>query len=371
MNNIFDEYDEDMSSEVSEALSNLFTVISEVNNRELVAGNDALCKKVEQLTDENKRLKEEKQTLADKNKDQEKLISLNTLALLVVNNAEMIVKSPHQIESFLDCLFVPTFENVHIYAPDTPIWISAMTRYYNKRHDVLQLIRYFNWSKTTPKNADDFILPLDWSEDKVECWLNNMSHNYVCNGKLYDWNNLEWWAPFALEDISTFYTKHRGEYSEVPFQYVFMNPYMKTEKFLIKIGENISGHHLELIDGLKILKLEDEERAIVVKAALKRFVDYGIPVSEGGDTFRRWLWDNVDVILDRDVIKNLYDKFVTEFTSIKDIIRLPSSYILQYVLKYPKKVGEFLSSDKITNQAKSFILKSLEGFYDDNPASGG
>lgn len=363
MNTIFDEeYTEEMSSEVSDALSNLLNVITKSTNKELVATNAYLERKVKDLTQENHVLHTTVTTQYEENQAIEKQLNLNTLALLVLHNAELTIKTNDQIEKFLDCLFIPTFESVHL-RENTPLWISALTRYYKDRETLLQLLKHFNWCTKLPENAANFRLPMDWPEQDVECWLNHMSVNYVCNGNLYGWDNLEWWAPFALTNISKFYATHKGEYSEVPFQYVFMNPYMKTDKFLTKLGLEISGRHSELIQGIKMLNLDEGQRALVVKSSLQRFEnDY--PISEASEDYRRWLWDNLDVILDRNIVRQLYNKYCNEYTQFKDLVKLPSAFIIEYLTAYPKKVGEFLASDKITKQAKKFILESLESLYD-------
>lgn len=362
MNNIFDDYQEEMAENVSNAISNLLNVIRESSNTELVAQNKYLEERVTVLSEENKKLSEAVSAMSTEKKDIEKQLQLNTLALYVLHNIELTVKTNSQIEKFFDCLFVPTFEKVRLW-DNTPLWISVLTRYYKNRTLALSLLRHFKWCKTIPENVDDFRLPLDWPEQELECWLNHMSHNYVCNNRLYNWDNLEWWAPFALMDISKFYSTHKGEYSEVPFQYVFMNPYMKTDKFLTKLGLEISNRHSELIEGIKMLDLNESQRALVVKSSLQRFEnDY--PISEASEDYRRWLWDNLDVILDRDIIRQLYNKYCNEYTSFNDIVKLPSAYIVEYITKYPRKVGEFLSSKQITDQAKKFILESLEKLYD-------
>lgn len=362
MTNIFDEDYEEMSDEVSQAVANLVTVLSKTQNKELVDENEYLQTRNNNNEMAIKALKLEVKLLKEQNEGLAKRSDLNTLALMVMYRAEKRLETKNQIEKFLDSLFVPTFEQVRIWE-HLPLWICALTRYYKDRDVVLQLLQFFKWCKNLPEKADTFRLPLDWPEQDVECWLKHMSVNYVCNGKLYDWDNLEWWAPFALKDISTFYATHKGEYSEVPFQYVFMNPYMKTDKFLKMLGLEISGRHSELIRGIKMMDLDESQRALLIKSSLQRFED-DYPISEASEDYRKYLWDNLDVILDRNIIRQLYNKYCNEYTQFKDIVKLPSALIVEYLTTYPKKVGEFLASDKITTQAKKFILESLEKLYD-------
>ena len=208
MTNIFDEDYEEMSDEVSQAVANLVTVLGKTQNKELVDENEYLQTRNNNNEMAIKALKLEVKLLKEQNEGLIKRSDLNTLALMVMYRAEKRLETKTQIEKFLDSLFVPTFEQVRLWE-HLPLWICALTRYYRDRDVVLQLLQFFKWCKNLPEKADTFRLPLDWPEQDVECWLKHMSVNYVCNGKLYDWDNLEWWAPFALKDIS--FNVQKGE----------------------------------------------------------------------------------------------------------------------------------------------------------------
>ena len=352
----------EMDEEVSNAISTLLNAVRSKEQIELQNRNEFLSGQLEIANLKIESLKNEISTLENKVVQNDKIKKEQELGASIVSKFASKVDSKTKMENILDCMYTPTFEQVHLNI-DAPLWISVVTRYYNDRLEVLDIIRYFNWGQL-PKKVENFILPLDWNDKQLESWMKHMSRNTVCNGQLYDWCNIKWWCGFALEDITTWYEKHRNEYSEVPFQYVFMNPLMKTEKYLKMLAIEIAGYHSELIDGIESMQLSEDEIGFIIKCSLSYLEEHHKPISESHKKFQEWLWQNINLIYNHDVTKYLYEKYANSFTNIKQLLKLPTFFVVEHVQRYPQCLGNLLISEKLSAHDKKTLCECAADYYD-------
>lgn len=352
----------EMSPQLADAITHLLDVTRSEEQSELKATNEALSSSLDYNINEVKTLRKRVSELEKELENANKRVMESDLGSVIVAKFATQVDSKHKMETILDCMYNPRFENVHL-NNESPLWLSALTRYYDNREEVLDILRSFKWTEI-PSKINNFKLPLDWSDKELNSWMTHMSHNYVCNGQLYDWGNLRWWGSFSLEDITTFYEKHRGEYSEVPFQYVFMNPLMKTEKYLKMLGIEIAGNHSELIKGISQMELSEDELGFIIRCSLAYLEEHYKPISETNNNFKQWLWQNVNLIYNHDVTKYLYETYANTFMGTEQLLKLPTFFVVQHTQKYPEYLGKLLSSDKISAHDKKTLCDCASNYYE-------
>ena len=134
--------------------------------------------------------------------------------------------------NFLDSCYQFTFNEK--LDRNCPLWLILVVRYYTDKEDIIKLLKYLDVSY--PSNINSFRLPIDWTEEELDIFFDNIYNHYNCNNCIYD-DNLRFWSPFCLESVKQQCT---GNYSEIPWQYVLRNPLILKTKYYDKVLNNFN-----------------------------------------------------------------------------------------------------------------------------------
>ena len=128
--------------------------------------------------------------------------SMNAIMLDIVNQLNYRIQDTEDkdkkedfVYNFLDLLFKSDF-NESTY--EVPTWLGAIVNYYSNKEFVIQVLNLLHVKM--PDNIAKFRLPMDWTEEELDCFFDTMRNHIVCNGYTFE-NNLRFWKPFALSSV--------------------------------------------------------------------------------------------------------------------------------------------------------------------------
>lgn len=355
---MIDNFDEIFpANKVDEAANKLINIIKDQASNELK-------EELEHYKQEAFKYREYWELAAEKNRDYEKQIAEIEAQKEVNDIAEMIIigcknLDEARFDNLLSAIYTPTFPQLdlqHRY----PAWVYFICKYYDHKAEVIQMLKKFNFIKY-PADIDQFRLPIDFTEEELDYFIEHMYHNVVCNNDYYRWNNLEWWYNKGTWSIQDMYSRSDCGYSEIPFQYVFLNPKMYTAERLAKIAKRIvRNHDIHLINGvIEWMKPDTNGLTHFINNIIREMED---EMGEAGSRYKvdssilEFLYRYMDLISVNWVFDEIYKKYVHEYTNIDVMLKFPAKYFIKWVEQYPKSVGTILASDKIAPRVKLDIM---------------
>lgn len=217
----------------------------------------------EYLKEENKMLKEALSKAERNLRDSKNTLKDYSFIGIILNGIKDNIKTAdnkeNKIYEFLDLIFKKDYEETPCF--NMPLWIGAITQYYSNKDYVIEILRLFNIK--LPENIENFRLPVDWNEEELDIFFDNMYNHVNCNGCDFA-HNLEFWAKNSLYDVKT---QCSTCYSEIPWQYVLRNPLLKKKKYLEKIGKNAysgNSNWKKFYQISRYLDLSEEEIKIIL-----------------------------------------------------------------------------------------------------------
>ena len=294
---------------------------------------------------ENTRLIAENRELAKQAKDAADNLSQVSTMSTFTNLLKSSLNDPDKIYTFLDLLYEKDYkEDVY----NTPLWIGALTQYYSRRSEIIDLLRLLNVK--LPNGIENFRLPIDWTDEELDIFFDTMYNHYNCNGSTYE-GNLRFWAPFAMDSVDTM-CKHN--YSEIPWQYVLRNPRLKQEKYLAQIGQHATGRSHHWIYFYKIdkyLELSEEEIGIIINN-----IDAVSFACKDSQTINEFLLRNIKHITNPVLLDKMYAKYHDsyDFKYNKSILQMPYEYIKKWAMDARHDPLTFIQRNKEAFSAEQF-----------------
>lgn len=176
-----------------------------------------------------------------------------------------------------------------------------------------------------PDNIYNFRLPIDWNEEEMDIFFNNMYNHYCINGNIFE-RNLKWYRTSSLNSVKEQCIKST---SNIPWQFVLRNPILKKEKYLRQIGQHLTDYTSNWTNFAKITKyldLSDDEIKIIInnidQVLLKKRTD------AMDFCIRHLKLINNKVILDK-VYNSYYNSY--DFKYNNKIFEMPFDYIKNWV----------------------------------------
>lgn len=322
---------------------------------------------LEHYKQETFKYKEYWELAAEKNREYEKKLTdmeaekeSNDIATMIISGCKNLDEA--RFDNLLSAIYEPTFPQLEL-QHRYPAWVYFICKYYNNKAEVIQMLKKFNFIKY-PADIDKFRLPTDFTEEELDYFIEHMYHNVVCNQDYYRWNNLEWWYTKGTWPIEDMYSRSACGYSEIPYQYVFLNPKMCTAERLAKIAKRIvRNHDTHLIKGvIEWMKPDTNGRTHFINNIIREMED---EMGEAGSRYKvdssilEVLYHNMDLISVNWVFDEIYKKYVHEYTNLDIMLKFPVKYFIKWVEQYPKSIGTVLASDKIAPRIKLDIMNAI------------
>ena len=358
---MIDNFDEIFpANKVDEAANKLISIIKDQASSELK-------EELEHLKQEAFKYKEYWELAAEKNREYGKQIAeieaqkeSNDIAEMIIAGCKNLDEA--RFDNLLSAIYEPTFPQLdlqHRY----PAWVYFICKYYDHKAEVIKMLKQFNFIKY-PTDIDKFRLPVDFTEEELDYFIEHMYHNVVCNNDYYRWNNLEWWYNKGTWSIQDMYSRSDCGYSEIPYQYIFLNPKMYTAERLAKIAKRIvRNHDTHLIKGVvEWMKPDTNGLTHFINNIIREMED---EMGEAGSKYKvdssilEFLYHYMDLIYVSWVFDEIYEKYVHEYTHIDVMLKFPAKYFIKWVEQYPKSVGTILASDKIAPKVKLDIMNAI------------
>ena len=358
---MMDNFDEIFpTNKVDEAANQLISIIKDQASSEIK-------EELEQHKREAVKYKEYWELAAEKNREYEKQLVEIEAQKASNDIAEMIIVSCKNLDearfdNLLSAIYIPKFPQLRL-SDRYPSWVYFICKYYDHKEEVVQMLKKFNFIKY-PTDIDKFRLPIDFTEEELDYFIDNMYHNVVCNQDYYRWNNLEWWYNKGTWSIQDMYNKSDCRYSEIPYQYIFLNPKMCTAERLAKIAKRIvRNQDTHLIEGVtEWMKPDTTGLTHFINSIIK---EMGDEMGEAGSSYKvnplilEFLYHHMDLISANWVFDQIYKKYVYEYTNLDVMLKFPAKYFIKWVEQYPKSIGTILASDKITPRVKLDIMNAI------------
>lgn len=305
---------------------------------------------IERLELENKRLLEENKTLKEKNitvENENKAFATDDIITKLITKKF----SKENVYEVINILFEKTFnEKPHRDCPD--FWLTFVN-YYNNRTEILSLLRYA--SIEIPSELDEIILPHEWNEEMLDKFFDTMHKHSNCNGEIYK-DNLRFWN--YKMDANPFKENRYSSCSEIPWQFVLRNPLLNTEKYALKIIEEMNKKYNS--NGLKFWRICQYQE--LDKDILQMIVD-GIEVREDikKDVLVDFLEEHTDMVTQKDKLDFLYPIFAKKWRGEESILKMPKEYQIKYAksLDRADKKIEFLNKTQLTKEEKTEIISDM------------
>ena len=247
-------------------------------------------------------------------------------------------------------LFKPDF-NESTY--EVPTWLGAIVNYYSNREFVIQVLNLLH--VPMPDNIAKFRLPMDWTEEELDCFFDTMHNHIVCNGCTFK-DNLRFWKPFALSSVED---NCNTNYSEIPWQFVLRNPILLKDKYLKKIGQMAFEEHY--ISGWRYFYHIDKYQDLTtkqLKTIITNIEPCGANISKDNEVCK-FLLRHIELIDDGILLDKLYKKYYDSYDFRRDhlILKMPYSYMKRWAKDY-EGAYEFIISnrDKFTKEQRKELL---------------
>lgn len=306
--------------------------------------------KIERLESENNRLREENKTLREKNKtveNENKTFATDDMITKLITKRI----SKENVYKLIEILFEKTFdEKPHRDCPD--FWLTYVN-YYNNRTEILSLLRYTGIE--IPSELDEIVLPHEWNEELLDKFFDTMYNNGNCNGEIYK-DNLRFWN-YKMA-ANPFKENRYSSCSEIPWQFVLRNPLLNTEKYALKIIEEMNKKYNS--NGLKFWRICQYQE--LDKNILQMIVD-GIEAREDikKDVLVDFFEEHIDMVTQKDKLDFLYPIFEKKWRGEEAILKMPKEYQIRYAksLERADKKIEFLNRTQLTKEEKTEIVSEV------------
>ena len=238
-------------------------------------------------------------------------------------------------------------------------WLNLLCKYYNNKKEVLDIAKMCGIA--VPDKAYKVVVPSEWGEDKLDAWFDNMFWNYVTNGARFK-NNLQYWQT-RLD-----YEPQKGEYCQVPWQYIFANPLILTEKYLTKCAEAIAEGHEYIMEALLNYTpdIEDKHWMIIWQNMPYDKLNEKLDKFEGD--FKDHIINFMCYIKNYDTQKILSDRCIRCWKSdevlIPKVLCMHDEFIAQFFTKRINALGTLLTKfDNIPDKSKRHVISKVLEYY--------
>ena len=335
--------------------------------KEFEAEITALQRANEELQKENKSLKAQNNTLLNRVKESNysKTISniINNIKFTSYNNNIKLDSLKNntfedRIYQFVSAIYPLDYdENV----TDCPLWLKLLTRHYSHKEEIIELLKMFDYN--LPDNIESFRLPMDWNEEEMDYFFENVNFNVNVNGLRYN-DNLKYCDLVSLSDPIKYIKSSKNYYLNFPWQFILRNPLLRKEKYLKQIGRNICNKVVGQWDAFseidKYLDLSDNEIKIILN-------EIQIPYLNG--KYRNVLdfcLRYVNLINDVHFLNVLYDLSVKKYIFPKYLDQFPREYFIKYyhdnLYAYYRDLSE--RKIKVTHEENEKIIKGFSKLVD-------
>lgn len=302
-------------------------------------------KEIKRLSNENKKLREENELISKQNDEfqtKNKVRAISDMAIQIIVNRI----SETNVYKIIESLFTKTFTESKY---EAPLFWSTYVNYYNDRKDVVSLLRFAGVK--IPDELESIILPHEWNEELLDKFFDTMSTHYNCNGTMYQ-DNLRFWTyqmaahPFDNEYFTC--------YDEIPWQFVLRNPLLNSQKYAVKIAEEMNkGDHGIFFSKICVYQELNHDVLQTIIDNLK------VPNNRMVIDF---LTEHVELVTDKKILNKLFLTFSSnKYGTIKNILRMPQEYQEKYVksLDNPEKMINFLNLTKFSKEKRMELLGNI------------
>lgn len=316
----------------------------ELKNYLIDSAQSDTSNEIKRLSSENRELRKEIKKLLEKNDELQKknktVVENDKVTQIITNQI-----SEENVYRLIESLFVKTFdENTY----DVPLFWSIYVNFYNNRKDVISLLRFAGVK--IPDELESIVLPHEWDERLLDKFFDTMYSHYNCNGETYE-NNLRFWT-YSMA-AHPFDQKYFSCYDEIPWQFVLRNPLLNSQKYAVKIAEEINKDG----NGVYFSKIchYQELSPDVLQTIISNLKAPQRPI------ITDFLIDNIELVTDKKVLNNLYLTLVDKYGGTKYILQMPEEYQKKYVksLDNPKKMINFLNMTKFSKEKKMELLGNI------------
>lgn len=301
---------------------------------------------VQILKTQNERLQKENKDLRNKNKsfEKENMDLLNTNHVLKILTDTITKDNVYKV---IQAIFPKTF-NEDTYEC-SEIW-ATYVNYYNNRKDVISLLKYVNIE--VPSELESVVLPHEWSGDLLDKFFNTMYRHVNCNGNTYE-KNLKYWSYKSAKN--PFPDSSYSSYDEIPWQFVLRNPLLNSEKYALKIAEEMSKGY----NGLKFEKICSYQS--LDQKVLQIIIDK-IEVKEKSDkSIFDFLMDHIELISDKKKLDIIYPEIERRWHCYDTVLKMPKEYQIRYAksINSTERKIEFLNETTLSKEEKTQIVGGI------------
>ena len=272
------------------------------------------------------------------------------------NNISKILLNKINKDNILEIIplfFTKTFD---IGGYHCPIWWKLYVNYYNDREDIISLLKYANID--FPIDLNKIILPHEWNEEALDEFFNNIDKTYVCNKDICE-NDLDCWT-YEIANSSYSFSNN---YEKLPWQLLFKNPLLNSEKYAFKIIEiinaNNQGYGIYFNQIYKYQKLDKNISKILANniKVIHSYFSYNYYNPYSGILLRNIKYINSD---NKSILDLVYEHLIkiSNSCSIDDyIIQMPKEYHLKYIKTLDfEKAHWFIDHINISQEDKKDML---------------
>lgn len=318
--------------------------IEEFKNYLIESTQSSATSKIAELNDKNEKLIQENRILSNKNNELQKQLKTS-----VQNDMSSQILSKYiskcNIYDIIEVLFRKTFDENTCEVPD--FW-STYVNYYNDRKEIILLLH--SVGVEIPDELESIVLPHEWDEKLLDKFFDTMYAHYNCNGETYE-NNLRFWT-YSMA-AHPFDKKYFSCYDEIPWQFVLRNPLLNSQKYAIKIAEEINKDG----NGVYFSKIchYQELSPDVLQTIVSNLKAPQCPI------ITDFLINNIELVTDKKILNNLYLTLVDKYGGTKYILQMPEKYQKKYVksLDNPEKMINFLNMTKFSKEKKMELLGNI------------
>lgn len=339
---LFEEYKQKCMEQICNSIETEINDIKE-NNQYLVKQNAEVLKKNTELSYEVHNLNDEIKQLKQNIEENKFLVSLiNSIKTSKGEDFE------RKIFQFLDIVFKTEYEENW---QDVPIWLHALTQYYSHKEEIIRFLKSMGTKVMLPKNVENFRLPIDWTEEEMDIFFENIYKHVNCNGCSYK-DNLRFWSISSLLSVRDQCVQQT--YSEIPWQYVLRNPILKKEKYLKQIGEHLTDDYANWYKFEKIqdyLDLNEEEIKIILEN-----INYVLLTSK--TAAMDFAFKNIKLVENEIILDKVFVHYKDSYVMPEKILEFPYAYVRQW---YTNKIkGNYSIINWLNNNKKTFTKEERE-----------
>lgn len=123
-----------------------------------------------------------------------------------------------------------------------PVWFEAVTKFYREKDTVFKLldfagVKYPSWAK-------QFKMPYDYNEEELDIFFSDLHRYYVTNGNVFEHNIEYFWRDVRAGSGDTKKILGGKSYVAIPWNLLFRNELLVTDKFFDKILAALSNKYV-------------------------------------------------------------------------------------------------------------------------------